>query len=178
MVEIRFYVPGTVTAGQVIDNDGKISYKDKSVMNSVEKFGDEDEEGEITAAAQKSVMGPDGEPLTSANIFCETIKDRTEQGKVSESIVDFSELLCLTPRGRYQVNMHPSFLRLRGKTHDYKVMYSSIKYLFLLPKPDELHWLFVIALDPPIRQGQTRYPHLVFQFEREEEVDLSLNLTE
>lgn len=38
--------------------------------------------------------------------------------------------------------------------------------------------MFVIALNPPIRQGQTRYPFLVFQFERDDEIELDLNLEE
>lgn len=88
----------------------------------------------------------------------------------------FSDTLCLTPRGRYDIDMFPAFLRLRGKTTDYKISYTSIIKLFLLPKPDDVHVLFVIGLDPPLRQGQTRYPFLVFQFVREEEIDVSLNL--
>lgn len=31
-------------------------------------------------------------------------------------------------------------------------------------------------MDPPLRQGQTKYPFLVFQFVREEEIDVDLNL--
>jgi len=38
--------------------------------------------------------------------------------------------------------------------------------------------MFVIGLDPPIRQGQTRYPFLVFQIDKDEEVEVSLNLTD
>ena len=33
-------------------------------------------------------------------------------------------------------------------------------------------------MDPPIRQGYTRYPHLVFQFAKSDKVDLKLNLKE
>ena len=36
--------------------------------------------------------------------------------------------------------------------------------------------MFVIGLNPPIRQGQTRYPFLVFQFERDDEIEFDLNL--
>lgn len=74
--------------------------------------------------------------------------------------------------------MHLDFFRLRGRSHDYKILYSSILSLALLPKPDDLHFMFVIGLDPPLRQGQTSYPFLVFQFEREEEVELELNIDE
>ncbi len=71
-----------------------------------------------------------------------------------------------------------TFIRLRGKTYDYKILYSSMNKLFLLPKSDEIHVMLVIGLDPPIRQGQTRYPYLVLQFPREEEMDAELNLDE
>ena len=74
--------------------------------------------------------------------------------------------------------MHDTFLRLRGKSHDYKVLYTSIKRLFLVPKPDDLHFCFIMGLEPPLRQGQTRYPYLVFQFEREDEIELNVNLSE
>jgi structure-specific recognition protein 1 len=35
-----------------------------------------------------------------------------------------------------------------------------------------------MALNSPIRQGQTRYQFLVMQFSREEEMSAELNLTE
>lgn len=178
LVEMRFYIPGNVTAGMIKEDAGTTTFRDKSAMNANENITDGDEEGEITAALQKEVPGPDGEPLTSAAVFCDTVKNRTEQGKGSEEIVDFEEMLCLTPRGRFQISMYSTFLRLRGKTHDYKILFTSIKYLFLLPKPDDIHWLFVIALNPPLRQGQTQYPHLVFQFEKESEIEATLNLSE
>lgn len=92
--------------------------------------------------------------------------------------------------------MFPDFLRLRGKTYDYKIVYTSISKLFLLPK-DDLHVLFIVrlfsrysyhnqtdifesqlSLLTPIRQGQTRYQYLVMQFSREEEITAELNMTE
>ncbi|KAI9622683.1 hypothetical protein H4Q26_014964 [Puccinia striiformis f. sp. tritici PST-130] len=77
-----------------------------------------------------------------------------------------------------EIDMHSDFLRLRGKTYDYKVLYSSIQRLFLLPKPDDIHFNFIVQLDPPIRQGQTRYPFLVMQFAKDEEIDAEMNLDE
>ena len=47
----------------------------------------------------------------------------------------------------------------------------------ILPKPDELHVLLTIGLDPPLRQGQTRYPFVVMQMNKEE-VSLELNMKE
>ena len=74
--------------------------------------------------------------------------------------------------------MYESSFRLRGKTYDYKIQYEAVKKFMLLPKPDELHTLITIGLDPPLRQGQTRYPFLVMQFKRDEEVIIDLNMTE
>lgn len=116
---------------------------------------------------------------TAAEFFYETIKSKADVGlERTDNIVSFKELPFLTPRGRYEVDMYSNFLRLRGKTYDYKILYSSINRLFLLPKPDDKHVLFVVGLDPPLRQGQTRYPFLVLQFLRDEETDVELNLDE
>jgi len=41
-----------------------------------------------------------------------------------------------------------------------------------------MHQLLCIGLDPPLRQGQTRYPFLVMQFKKDEEVQIELNMTE
>lgn len=48
--------------------------------------------------------------------------------------------------------------------------------MFLLPRSDEQNVIFVVGLDPPLRQGQTRYPFLVFQFLRNEETEIELNV--
>jgi structure-specific recognition protein 1 len=65
---------------------------------------------------------------------------------------------------------------MRGLKYDYKIKYDDISRLFLLPKPDEVHMAFVIALDKPIRQGQQRYQHLVFQTNKDpDEVTVHLD---
>ncbi|THH15843.1 hypothetical protein EW146_g4688 [Bondarzewia mesenterica] len=150
MVEIRFFVPGTSTRPRGSDAGSQ-------------KSDNEDEEGEEISAAQA---------------FHDAVKEKAELGQVSGDIIlSFEEVLVLTPRGRYDVDMFPEFLRLRGKTYDYKIVYSTISRLFLLPK-DDLHVLFILALNSPIRQGQTRYQYLVMQFSREEEITAKLNMSE
>ena len=81
----------------------------------------------------------------------------------------------LTPRGRYAIELYATSLRLRGQKYDYKIRYDDINRLFLLPKPDEIHMCFVIALDKPIRQGQQRYPCLVLQVNKEQD-EVTVNL--
>lgn len=83
----------------------------------------------------------------------------------------------LTPRGRYGIELYDYFLRMRGQKYDYKIKYDDINRLFLLPKPDEVHMVFVIALDKPIRQGQQRYQYLVLQSTKEQD-EVSVNLDE
>jgi len=90
---------------------------------------------------------------------------------------DFPEMLT-RHRGRFDIDMYDGSFRLRGKTYDYKIQYDAIKKFMVLPKPDDLHFMLCIGLDPPLRQGQTRYPFVVMQFKKDEEVTLDLNITE
>ncbi|KAI1313072.1 FACT complex subunit [Mortierella claussenii] len=153
------------------DGEGNNAQKDRN------RKGDQLVEMRFYVPGNKATEG-EGEEESAANVFYNLIKNEADIGDAGpgEGIVLFSDILCLTPRGRYDIDMFPTFLRLRGKATDYKIAYTSIIKLFLLPKPDDVHVLFVIGLDPPLRQGQTRYPFLVFQFVREEEIDVNLNL--
>ncbi|KAJ6584147.1 SSrecog-domain-containing protein [Mycena vulgaris] len=149
MTEIRFHVPG-VSSKMKGSDDG----------------------------SQKSDAEGDDDELTAAQAFHDSIKETADIGQVTGDIIlSFEEVLVLTPRGRYDVDMFPDFLRLRGKTYDYKIIYSTISRLFLLPKDDQ-HVLFILGLNNPIRQGQTRYHYLVMQFTREEEITAELNMPE
>lgn len=116
LTEIRFFVPGNIT---------KVRGSD--------------------AGSQKSDNEDDEEEISAAQVFHDTIKDKAEIGQVTgDLILSFDEVLVLTPRGRYDMDMYPDFLRLRGKTYDYKVLYQSIARLFLLPKDDQ-HVLFIVS---------------------------------
>ncbi|KAJ6164387.1 FACT complex subunit pob3 [Penicillium chermesinum] len=149
LVEMRFYIPGTAVK------------KEKT-----EAEGEENEEEEA-------------EEQNAANLFYETLMDKAEIGDVAgDTFATFLDVLHLTPRGRFDIDMYESSFRLRGKTYDYKIQYSAIKKFFLLPRPDDTHTLIVLGLDPPLRQGQTRYPFLVMQLKLDEEISLELNMTE
>lgn len=120
LCEIRFFVPGT---------------------HAKEAGSDAEDEGE---GEKKSDAG-DGEETSAAQAFHDMIKEKAELGEVSGNmIINFEEVLVLTPRGRYDVDMFPDFLRLRGKTYDYKINYAGISKLFLLPKDDQ-HVLFIVS---------------------------------
>ncbi|KAI1337764.1 hypothetical protein F5Y15DRAFT_389052 [Xylariaceae sp. FL0016] len=119
------------------------------------------------------------EEKAAATLFYETLMDKAEISEVAgDAIATFLEVLHLTPRGRFDIDMYESSFRLRGKTYDYKIQYDAIKKFMVLPKPDDLHFMLCIGLDPPLRQGQTRYPFVVIQSKKDEEVTIDLNLTD
>ncbi|KAG8240393.1 hypothetical protein J437_LFUL002536 [Ladona fulva] len=95
-----------------------------------------------------------------------------------DAIAIFREVQCLTPRGRYDIKIFSSFFQLHGKTFDYKIPMSTVLRLFLLPHKDNRQMFFVVSLDPPIKQGQTRYHFLVILFSQEEDISIELPLPE
>ncbi|KAI9681439.1 MAG: FACT complex subunit [Caeruleum heppii] len=150
LVEMRFYIPGTIR------------------REPTEDGGEKDANGDEYQEEQNA-----------AGVFYETLMEKAEIGEVAgDTFATFADVLHLTPRGRFDIDLYESSFRLRGKTYDYKIQYDSIKKFMLLPKPDELHCLITIGLDPPLRQGQTRYPFIVMQFKSDEEVEIDLNMTE
>eukprot|EP00970_Alexandrium_tamarense_P020835 scaffold15735_cov193-Alexandrium_tamarense.AAC.2 len=99
----------------------------------------------------------DKDAPTSAELLQSRITEVASVKKTSGAIIaefDENKGTFLTPRGRYSIELYDSFLRLRGAKYDYKIKYDDISRLFLLPKQDDMHMAFVIALDKPIRQGQ------------------------
>ncbi|RMZ83024.1 hypothetical protein DV736_g6619, partial [Chaetothyriales sp. CBS 134916] len=153
LVEIRFYIPGTTSKKEVERDDAESS--------------EEQEEAQ------------DAEGENAASLFHDKLARMAEIGDVAGgTIASFQDVLHLTPRGRFDIDMYETSFRLRGKTYDYKIQYDHIKRFFLLPKTDEVHMLITMGLDPPLRQGQTRYPFIVMQLKLDDEVAIELNLTE
>ncbi|BCS28704.1 FACT complex subunit POB3 [Aspergillus puulaauensis] len=157
LVEMRFYIPGTA-----VKTENGIKEENPEEKENGEEGG---EEG--------------GEEQNAANLFYELLMEKAEIGDVAgDTFATFLDVLHLTPRGRFDIDMYEASFRLRGKTYDYKIQYSSIKKFFLLPKNDDTHTLIVLGLEPPLRQGQTRYPFLVMQLKLDEEISLELNMTD
>ena len=150
LVEMRFYIPGTVS---------------KREANGEDAGSDAEAEGE------------DEDQENAANAFYEKLMDKADIGEVAgTTFATFQDILHLTPRGRFDIDLYENSFRLRGKTYDYKIQYESIKKFFLLPKNDEMHTLITMGLEPPLRQGQTRYPFVVMQLKLDDEVNLDLNM--
>ncbi|KAH8595950.1 FACT complex subunit pob-3 [Bisporella sp. PMI_857] len=158
LVEMRFYIPGLSTT--------------KVTVDEVDQEAASDSEG--NKPKKEKVVEEN-----AANIFYDTLMEKAEIGEVAgDTLATFLDVLHLTPRGRFDIDMYETSFRLRGKTYDYKIQFEAIKKFMFLPKPDELHIMICIGLDPPLRQGQTRYPFLVMQFKKDEEITLDLNVTD
>lgn len=161
LVELRFYVPGTVGTEEVKE---ALKVDETELKEEVkEELGVETKDIEYNAA----------------DVFCQELKDKVNLGYVKgDELVGVEDILFLTPRGRYDMDLCGDSFRLRGKSYDYKVRYTTIQRIFVLPKSDELHNLVILQLDPPLSQGQTRYPFLVMQFARDEVLQVDLNVEE
>ncbi|ODN86799.1 FACT complex subunit POB3 [Cryptococcus wingfieldii CBS 7118] len=152
LVEMRFYIPG----------------------KSMKKVG-----SDAGSGGEETDLDDEGNEVSAADAFHNLVKDKADIGAVvGETIVVFEDCLILTPRGRFSIEVYQDSLRLVGKSTDHRVPFTSIHRIFLLPKLDDLHIQLVIGLDPPIRQGATRYPFLVVQWPKDEVVNAELNLTD
>lgn len=92
-----------------------------------------------------------------------------------DSIASFDQIHLITPRGRYDLEIFPSYFKLHGKSFSYKVLYKSVNRLFLLDKPDN-DTTVIVSLDPAIRQGATFYPYLQINFKDDDEIELIPNI--
>jgi structure-specific recognition protein 1 len=80
------------------------------------------------------------EDVGAASLFYEQLMEKADIGEVAgETFASFLEILHLTPRGRFDVDMYEKSFRLRGKTYDYKISYENAKRFFFLQKPDDMH---------------------------------------
>ncbi|KAK9811520.1 hypothetical protein WJX72_005220 [[Myrmecia] bisecta] len=120
---------------------------------------------------------PGNEETPAAKVFYDRVMEHTEVVASGDAIASFEAVAVLAPRGRFEVEMYSTFMKLVGQSQDYVVQYDSIVRLFVLPK-NPPHTLVVVSLDPPIRKGQTYYPHILCQFSAEEDTTVELDITE
>jgi structure-specific recognition protein 1 len=112
----------------------------------------------------------------------ETIKDEilklANVGSLGDAIAVLPEITIVAPRGKFDIHMLKNVLKIHGPSHDYKIPYTNITKAFLLPKQDGVHIAIVLALSTPLRQGNTTYQYIVFQFKNGIEKTVNINLPE
>jgi len=95
----------------------------------------------------------------------------------AEALMTFENVSLIVPRGKFDLELHSGLLKLAGTGQDFVVRYGSIQRIFILPKTATPHTVVAITLDPPIRKGNTYYPHLLCQFDSTEHLeDEELNI--
>eukprot|EP01043_Picozoa_sp_COSAG02_P038450 COSAG02_NODE_2965_length_7644_cov_1362.789927_5_plen_570_part_00 len=162
---------------QVTENKHEVAMEFKAENDA----NDQDELIEMRFLVPPAQAAEDDEDseLTPAQKFLADVRKRASVGDLEEGsgIVKFDAVNFVTPRGKYDMEMAEDFLTLRGQSYSYKVPYTQISRLFLLPRPGQTAISFVISVDPPIRQGKTGYQHLITQFPSEHETSVTLNLS-
>ena len=99
-------------------------------------------------------------------------------GAAEEEVCSFDQVSLVVPRGRYAVDMHLSLLKFSSATQEIKVPYQNIVRLFLLPKANQPQTVLVMTLSPPIRRGQTFYPHVLIQFHNDDVASVQLEISD
>ena len=120
-----------------------------------------------------------GEGQDPVEAFKEAVLSKASVMATSgDAIAILREVSALSPRGRFSIKIFPNYVHLHGKSFDYKIPATSMVRLFLLPHKDGRQMHVAVNVDPPMKQGQTRYHYLVLIFKEEEELEIELPFTE
>lgn len=118
-----------------------------------------------------------GSGVVASKAFFELASSYTDLGAATgEAIVTFDSVAVLVPRGRFDVEMFASSLKLVGQAQDFRVQYDSIMRIFVLPKVNAAQTLVAVCLDPPIRKGNTYYNTILCQFHNDEDMSVNLDI--
>jgi structure-specific recognition protein 1 len=159
LCEMRFYLPSKT--------DNKEETSDKGKEDQAEKGSEDEQEGK---AEESNVKG-------AADILSEQILAKANlTQKAGDVIVSFPDLPFIVPRGKYSCDLSINSLRMHGPTFNHIILYKNISKAFLLPKPDDVHMLFVLSLDKPVRQGNTSYHYLVMQIKKDVRETIKMKL--
>lgn len=167
LVELGFYVPREGAELSLHADDGSVVRVGQRVKAEEGEDGEKAEEGDEASA------------VIPAKVLYERVLEHSAAGLATgDAIVSFDQVGILVPRGRFDVEMYAGSLKLLGQTQDFRVSYSTILRVFVLPKSNVPQTLVAVSLDPPIRKGQTFYPHILCQFSSDEEVSVELAISE
>lgn len=140
---------------------------------------DKEEDGLAQITFHFAPQQDENEEESAAEIFKKAVMNSgIIQSMKDKVIVEFTkdEGNFVTPRGKYGIQMTATHMHMQGAQYFYKIKYTDINSLFLLPKPDGGRMAFVISLEKPIRQGTQKYQHLVIETHKVEHTK-EVNLT-
>ena len=116
--------------------------------------------------------------ITPAKVLNDKIIKAAGIGEFAGDVIaSLTELPMIIPRGKYSLDLFSTFMKLHGRTHDYKIFYKDVNKAFMLPKPEGTQITYVIHLKSPLRQGQTLHHFIAMQFDKEIEDKVKVNLS-
>ena len=129
-----------------------------------------DADAEAGAGAGAEHFG--GASAVLHGLLTDVAKGAAAGGGGGEAVAELPESVgqLVVPRGRYAIELYASFMRLVGRTYEFKVAYRSVARMFFLEKPYAVgdapsRYSFVIGLTDPVRQGNQRHPYLVLSLD-------------
>jgi hypothetical protein len=81
----------------------------------------------------------------------------------SDQITKLENIKCRSPRATFEITFYNQSFKMHGQSFDFTVKYKQVIQMFVLPNTTH-HNYVVIALDPPLRKGNTMYSHIVAIF--------------
>lgn len=190
LCDIRFFLPENVpvaTRANEAGEDGEEEGEEEEFEEEGEEEaneGDQKKEDKKGAAKSKNTgemeeEGADAEELTLAETLEKSIRDKARiDENMGEIVGRIDSLNLVVPRGKYTADMHMSNMKLHGSTFNYKIEYHNVVKAFLLPDNDGLHFNLVLGFNKPLRQGNTKYPYIIFQFKIAKDINIELSLPE
>lgn len=110
--------------------------KKKKEKEEEKEVSDEESEERIKSKNYEHVVKLNQLIIAKANI----------QNVSGDSIVSINDVPLQVPRGKYTVDIYEQFIKFHGSTFNYKIESKHIEKAFLLPKPDDVHMVFVLSL--------------------------------
>lgn len=171
-----FEIPLSAVSQAVIQ-----SKSDLSLLFENDDTGDADDDvlTEMRIYVPPTAGGEDVEKTAVQAVHEDIVEKAGIRVNAAERICQFEQLMLMRPRGKYDIDMHRKFFKISSSSMNYKVNYSNITTMFLLPSHDGNYQFFIIGLEKPIRQGRTSYEYLIVRIpDVDEKVLLDLNLDE
>lgn len=127
MSEIRFYIPADKEKKDKAEGEDKNGEPEQS---AAERF-------------QKRILAK-ADVISYAGSGIVVFKDLTLVFPRCVPL-SFDSRYSYAPSGKYEVELYGTFLRLHGKSYDYKVLYSNIPRLFQLTRSDDDRHVYVVV---------------------------------
>lgn len=193
LCDIRFYIPENAPASTKFKETGEDGEEEGDEEEEFDEEGEEEEKegGESKKDAkikdtakpkntgEMEEEGVESEEFTLAQNLEKQIRGNAKiDENMGELVGRIDALNLVVPRGKYTADLHMNNMKLHGSTFNYKIVYQNVVKAFLLPDNDGLHFNLVLGFNKPLRQGNTKYPYIIFQFKISKEINIELSLSE